>query len=527
MAQESVQYLLSLRDQMSATLTQVTQKVGQLESRLSGVQKTADNTSSVFKKGAALIGGYFAVNEVIQFGKSTIDALTNYEFFQSTLNTLLGGNKQAVKELTSELETFATTTPFKLTDLQKATTSLLAFGEESKNITSTLERLGNIASPLRIPIDEMAQMIGKMKVQNKVMGDDLKQLGGRGINVIEPLAAQFGVTTEAVSELASKGKIKFADLEKAMKSLTAEGSNFFGLMDDQSLTTGGQINNLGDKFDAFKLKLGLALKPVIVGIVQTLDKLMAKISDLMNYISRNSTLFKGLAITIGTAVAGYQLYMLTMKSATIATNLMAIAQKALNVIMSLNPIGLIVAGIAALTAAFIYLWNTCDEFQAFFYGLWGAMKAIFQNIAQLGIDVFGGLADIIKGVISFDPDSLFSGVDKLKNSFSDFGGKVADGFRKGFDDRMGVLSVKSEVDATKGKILPKKTTASAASEGKKAKDIAGNSKPTNINITINKLTGIDKVETSTMELSIEKMKKVVTEMILTAVNNANIIATGG
>lgn len=527
MAQESVQYLLSLRDQMSATLTQVTQKVGQLESRLSGVQKTADNTSSVFKKGAALIGGYFAVNEVIGFGKGVVTALSNFESFQSTLNTFLGGNTEQVAALTKQLQDFATTTPFELTQIQDATSKLLAFGVGADDIETSLRSIGDISSGIQAPISEIAEIYGKAKVQGRLFGEDINQLTGRGIPIIQELAKQFGVTDSEVKKLVEEGKVGFPNVEKAFKDMTSEGGKFFGLMKDQSKTTGGQISNLSDSFNNLKLTIGLQLRPIIVGIISALSDFVGLISNAISFIERNSTVFKILAITIGSAVAGYQLYMLTMKSATIATNLMAIAQKALNVIMSLNPIGLIVAGIAALTAAFIYLWNTCDEFQAFFYGLWGAMKAIFQNIAQLGIDVFGGLADIIKGVISFDPDSLFSGVDKLKNSFSDFGGKVADGFRKGFDDRMGVLSVKSEVDATKGKILPKKTTASAAAEGKKAKDIAGNSKPTNINITINKLTGIDKVETSTMELSIEKMKKVVTEMILTAVNNANIIATGG
>ena len=140
MAQESVQYLLSLRDQMSATLTQVTQKVGQLESRLSGVQKTADNTSSVFKKGAALIGGYFAVNEVIGFGKGVVTALSNFESFQSTLNTFLGGNTEQVAALTKQLKDFATTTPFELTQIQDATSKLLAFGV-SPDFTKYLEKV--------------------------------------------------------------------------------------------------------------------------------------------------------------------------------------------------------------------------------------------------------------------------------------------------------------------------------------------------------------------------------------------------
>lgn len=53
------------------------------------------------------------------------------------------------------------------------------------------------------------------------------------------------------------------------------------------------------------------------------------------------------------------------------------AQWLWNVAMNANPIGLIIAGIVALVAAFVILWNKSDAFRNFFIGMW---KSI-QNVA--------------------------------------------------------------------------------------------------------------------------------------------------
>lgn len=57
-----------------------------------------------------------------------------------------------------------------------------------------------------------------------------------------------------------------------------------------------------------------------------------------------------------------------------ATQGLTIAQKALNLVMKANPIGLVIAGIAALVAGFIYLWNNCEGFRNFWIGLWDNIK---------------------------------------------------------------------------------------------------------------------------------------------------------
>ena len=64
---------------------------------------------------------------------------------------------------------------------------------------------------------------------------------------------------------------------------------------------------------------------------------------------------------------------------TVATNGMAVAQGALNLVMSANPIALVVVALGGLTAAFITLWNKCDWFREKVSGLWDSIKSIFNN----------------------------------------------------------------------------------------------------------------------------------------------------
>ena len=64
---------------------------------------------------------------------------------------------------------------------------------------------------------------------------------------------------------------------------------------------------------------------------------------------------------------------------TVATNGMAVAQGALNLVMSANPIALVVVALGGLTAAFVTLWNKCDWFREKVSGLWDSIKSIFNN----------------------------------------------------------------------------------------------------------------------------------------------------
>jgi TP901 family phage tail tape measure protein len=120
------------------------------------------------------------------------------------------------------------------------------------------------------------------------------------------------------------------------------------------------------------------------------------------------------AIQTGISTVQFIAHKVATLAGTIATNGLALAQAALNFIMSLNPITLIVIAIGALIAAIILLWNKCDWFRnlvtqmfeglkiawnatiEFFKGIWNGFVAVWNVAVEAFKVVWQGVCDFFK-----------------------------------------------------------------------------------------------------------------------------------
>ena len=80
-----------------------------------------------------------------------------------------------------------------------------------------------------------------------------------------------------------------------------------------------------------------------------------------------------------------------IQSVSSAMQGMTVAQYALNLAMSLNPIGLVAAAIAGLVAAFVVLWNKSDAFRNFWINLWEKIKGFCSNAINAIVKFFSEL----------------------------------------------------------------------------------------------------------------------------------------
>ncbi|WNO10446.1 phage tail tape measure protein [Teredinibacter sp. KSP-S5-2] len=97
----------------------------------------------------------------------------------------------------------------------------------------------------------------------------------------------------------------------------------------------------------------------------------------------------------------------------VRTGLMTAAQWALNVAMTANPIGLIIAGIAALGAAGYFLVTRWDTVKTFVIDFWQSIKEKTKNAVGFLIQFIGKLLDpfgLLKKTVQF-VGALFSGND--------------------------------------------------------------------------------------------------------------------
>ncbi len=222
--------------------------------------------------GTALAGGAAAVGA----GVKAVNAAADFEQTQVAFTTLIG-DAQKAEETLLKLRELGAQTPFEFPELADAGRKLIAFGEGADTVPETLRRIGDVSAGIQAPVNEIAELYGKARVQGRLFAEDINQLTGRGIPIIGELAKQFGGSDSQVKKLVESGQVGFPAIEQAFISLTSEGGKFHGMMAAQSQTTTGLFSTLKDAINETFLILGQpindAIRPLIaeaIGLVQKL-----------------------------------------------------------------------------------------------------------------------------------------------------------------------------------------------------------------------------------------------------------------
>lgn len=99
-------------------------------------------------------------------------------------------------------------------------------------------------------------------------------------------------------------------------------------------------------------------------------------------LAKTALNFGKTAMQAGIATVKFIAHKVATLAGTIATNGLALAQAALNFIMSLNPITLIIIAIGALVAAIVVLWNKCEWFRELVLGMFEGLKLAWDATLQ-------------------------------------------------------------------------------------------------------------------------------------------------
>jgi tape measure domain-containing protein len=273
--------------------------------KLSGVIGNVVKLGVAFA-GAAIVGGLTAG------AKAGIDFNSAIEQTTVSLSTMLGSQEKA-NDLIGEMTAFAAKTPYEFPELADSTKKLLAFGVAQEDIIPTMTMLGDISAGLGINVSELAELYGKAKVQGRLFAEDVNQLTGRGIPVIQEFAKQFGVSESEVRGLVEAGKIGFPELQTALESLTGESGKFGGLMAAQSQTFAGQWSTLKDTINQ---TMGQAMKPIfdwltgtaLPAAIELLEKFSAGFAE-GGLLGGIKALFAGVGESMGGFMDGVQAIM--------------------------------------------------------------------------------------------------------------------------------------------------------------------------------------------------------------------------
>lgn len=222
------------------------------------VQESARMEQSILnfaQNGARYIVSYLVGNGMMSLVNSIVQTRGQFQQLEIAFGTMLG-NEQKAKALMDQMVDTAAKTPFDLMGVAGGAKQLLAYGTAADKVNDTLIRLGNIASGLSIPLNDIVYLYGTTMVQGRLYAQDVRQFTGRGIPLVKELAAMYGKTAEEINTMVSEGKIGFPEVEKVLNKLTNAGGQFYNLMEKQSSSLTGMIANLGDAWDSALNKLG-------------------------------------------------------------------------------------------------------------------------------------------------------------------------------------------------------------------------------------------------------------------------------
>lgn len=210
-----------------------------------------------------------------------------------------------------------------------------------------------------------------------------------------------------------------ADFEKELRNSTGAAEEMAKVMQDN---LGGDLTALGSKFEGVQIALYEKFEPALRDGVEILNKMLDGVQWLIDNSDEVISALTGMAVAVGAYLAyttAVKIMTQGWQALTIVTKAQAIAQAALNAVMSANPIGLIIAAIAGLVAAFVTLWNKSEAFRQFWLNLWEKIKTAVLPVIQAIVKWFSEAWDKIKAV--WDKVSGWFGKvwDNIKSAFSD------------------------------------------------------------------------------------------------------------
>lgn len=414
--------------------------VGDTSDEVGGkTEKSGSRMVSAFKKIGAAVVAAFAVDKIVDFGKSVVDASATVAAEQSAFEQIMGDYSDTAQQKMNEV---ADTTGMVSTRLTPYMTSMTAkfkgLGYDIDDATTLAQDGLTLAADAAAFWDKSLE--DSMGALNSFINGSYE--GGEAIGLFanDTQLASYAVKQGIVSETK-----EWANLDEAKKQATRleyaqnmmEASGATGQAAKEADQYANVQANLTEKWRQFKAQIGEPLLqnvviPAMDKLSSGVDKASAAYQKCSKWIAEHKKeleIAKGVLLGLTVAVGSFLLIMNWGKIMTIAkTALLGVktAMLAVNAAMAANPIGLVISLIAGLVAGFIYLWNTSEEFRNFWIGLWETIKTAASDVWEAIKGVTLAFWDWITSTANTVIEGMKEGWNSFKESVSDIWTAITD-----------------------------------------------------------------------------------------------------
>lgn len=389
-----------------ATLTGVTGSTAEVSTQLKSVFSGLMTPSTALSAKISELG-YESANAMLdQLGLiGTLDKLT----------AACGDDKQAVAKLFSSVE---------------AQTAILALaGAQTENWVQKTEAMAGAADATskafevatnnyKGKLDKMKQVFETFKIKvGNILLPIVTNIVDKAIPKIEAAFEALKPVLSSIYTFAKPVIEAFANaIPGALQIAGSVISGAFSAMKAVISPVISLVKFLGDNFSW--------IGPIAIGLASGIGVLTAaiKISSVVTAISAN----------------GFKAWAASTKIAATGTKLLAGAQKILNLVMTANPIGIVIAAVVALGTAFVLLYKKCEPFRKFVNGIGAGIKKGFLAVVKWFKSLPAKIGKVIKNLCKKFPliskavtvvkKSIQRSFDSIKKIFSNVIGFVKNVF---------------------------------------------------------------------------------------------------
>lgn len=415
--QNIVEYLLNVKGNIDQQLGSASKHAKALESNLSGVKSMAGSI-------AGTLGVGFAVFEGIDFVKKGVEKFKELEEITAKVEANLKSTGGAAGVSMKNVEEYSKGLSGKIhasrVDIMDMASQMLTFPAISKDVfQSSMGLIADIAKQTGHGLSETAIMYGKA-LNDPSAG--LQKMMRYGVVFTEQ-------EKKRIKELQTSG-----DLIGAQKSMmdAIAGSGYAGVA--EAMFNADPIARFNKMMGGAQVAIGEVAVNALKVIIPYLEKFASLIKSTAVFLKEHSTAILMVISVVGSAMLAYKswiiissAYIAVQTALTSGTLALTAATWALNIAMSINPVGLVIAGIAALVAIVVVCWNKFEGFRKFIFSVWESIKSIFSTYIQSIV----GFLKTLWGALTGDTAMLKDGIEKMKDAALNGGKKVGEAWAKG------------------------------------------------------------------------------------------------
>lgn len=348
--------------------------------------QTVTVTSTLIKNYGLEWSAAGAIQDKIQ--TTARNGVTSFEELGQALPRVSGSASQLGVEINELMAVFATATGV------------------TGNTSEVSTQLAAVLNSLIKPSSEASKAAAAMGIQFDAAS--VKACGGfrNFLSELDSSVTAYAQSSGQLSETIYGQLFGSAEALRLLGSLTGEQRDKFGENIDAMCDSAGAIEQafgqMSSTGDAMAVKFSNQTQAVadfagrmvssIAPYLEFAANLGASLTTLAQIVKLSNG-FGGILASITTAMKSS---IVVQGTITAATKAWAVAQAALNAILTMNPIGIVIVAIGALVAAVAYAYNNSEEFRKICDQLWSTIKSLASAVWDFLVAAFEKASKVIQ-----------------------------------------------------------------------------------------------------------------------------------